>query len=71
MTKCSFEQSCRADDIGFHAGGGGIDGTIDMALRGEMIHRAGAVLRKDRGHRSTIANVGADEDVTRAIQNRR
>jgi hypothetical protein len=53
------------------ADGGRVDRAIDMALCGEMIHGARAVLLEDRRHRRTIADVGADEDVIGTGENGR
>ena len=57
-----------ADDIGFHEGGGAVDGTVDMAFGGQMHDRVGPVPVKDRIHRRAVADIGLLERIAGGVR---
>ena len=58
-----FQQHVGADDIGFDKVGRTCDGTIDVALRGEVQHRIGLVLGQQPRHQGLIAALVLDSPV--------
>lgn len=61
----AVEQAEGADDVGLEKGLGGIDGTVDVGLGGEIRDGVDLVLGEELGHEGGVADIAVGEDVAR------
>jgi hypothetical protein len=67
--ECSFKQSIGADDIRGDELGRSVDGTIDVALGGQMHDGIGIEVGEELGDLRAIADIRAAEMVVRVSLN--
>jgi hypothetical protein len=67
VVECMLQQHKCPDNVGLDEGRRTIDGTIDMALRGQVHDKVGAIVREQLANGLSVGDVGPNKAVPKTI----